>query len=72
MEDLQKAIEARDKYLENKPHLKAFQEEIDRILSNCKEEDRLNIITLMMSTKLVEFEDALQKLLKELGNEQGC
>jgi hypothetical protein len=71
MIDLQKAIEARDKYLEERPHLKVFQEEIDDILSKCTEDDKLSVITLMMSAKLLEFQDALLKLKKELENAQG-
>jgi len=59
---LEKAIKAREEYLKNNPHLNDYQKEIDDILDKTRTEDRMSVISLMTTGKLLE----LQKKLMEL------
>ena len=62
---LQEAIAARDKFLEDHPHLKEYQQEIDRIMDGVGENPatRMETLSIMMSTKLLEQSAELQKLV---------
>lgn len=61
-DELKKAIEIRDEYIKNNPHLKEQQKEIDDVLNKCRQEDRLAVITMMLMGKTLE----LQKLCMQL------
>ena len=63
MNSLQKAIEARNAFLEERPHLKQYQQEIDSILDKCKPEDRFTVISLLMSGKMVELQNHMADLV---------
>lgn len=63
MDSIQKAVEARDAFLEKHPHLKQYQQEIDSILDKCKPEDRFTVISLLMSGKMVELQNHMADLV---------
>ena len=58
---LSEAIAKRDAYLESRPHLKLFQDEIDLKLSNLDNPgDRMAYLGVLMEQKLNELSDALK------------
>ena len=60
---LKKTIQERDEFLEKHPHMKEFQAEIDGILDKCSnQEDRLMASQILLSTKLKEFSEQLDKI----------
>jgi hypothetical protein len=60
---LKKAIQERDEFLEKHPHMKEFQAEIDGILEKCSsQEDRLATSQILLSVKLKEFSEQLDKI----------
>lgn len=62
---LDKLLKQRESFLKENPHLVEYQNEIDRLLDGAgSTENRLETISIMLQTKLVE----LQNNLKELGN----
>ena len=63
MNSLQKAIEVRDAFLEERPHMKEYQKQIDEILDKCKPEDRFAVISLLMSGKMMELQQHMNNLL---------
>jgi len=65
---LNKAIEERDKFLEANSHLRIHQKKIDDILNKCKEEDRLDVIQMMMYESLSNLVMALNKLKEKFNN----
>jgi len=63
---ISKAILARDKYLEDNPRLKAYQEEIDSILSKVPEEQRLEVLHMLALGKMMDLQNAMGDLLETL------
>lgn len=59
---LEEAIAARDKFLAEKPHLKEFQAEIDRVLEMCKPEERAEVLLLMLAGRMNDLKGMLEKL----------
>lgn len=64
--ELERLVEKRDKLLEEKPHLQPLQNELNHMLDNTPNENRMDIIRIMMTTKLVELQESLLTLSKEL------
>lgn len=62
MNNLQKAIDTRDKYLEANPHLQSYQDEIDRVLDATDPKQRMDVLSIMMSSKLMEQHAEFMKL----------
>jgi len=62
MNTLQEAIDARDKYLEANPNLQSYQDEIDRILDATDPKQRMDVLAIMMSGKLMEQKFEFEKL----------
>ena len=59
---------ARNQFLEDNPHLKPIQEELDRVLDACPTpEARTKALGIMMATKLKELRDSLMDLSEILG-----
>ena len=52
---LDEAIKERDEYLQKHPHLKPYQEEIDRILSKTPANFRFGVVSLMMVERLQQL-----------------
>ncbi|MDJ0781456.1 MAG: hypothetical protein QNJ22_05760 [Desulfosarcinaceae bacterium] len=62
-EPLQHALAARDRYLEQNPHLRPFQAEIDRLLDKSgNREGRLAVLGTLMQGKLLDLRRELNKL----------
>jgi len=62
--DLKKAIEKRDNFLKEHPHLQEYQNYIDSVLSKCtNQNDRLIAIMLMLNGKLNELENMVNDRL---------
>ena len=59
---VKEAIEKLDKFLEDNPHMKEYQREIDDILKKCRPEDRMEALNIMLSVKLNEFAEQLYKI----------
>lgn len=64
-EELKKAIEERNKYLEQHPEMKDYQKEIDDILNKTNDDQRMMAIGIMIATKTLELSKELNTL-KEL------
>lgn len=60
--DLENAIQLRDEYLKRHPHLQEFQNEIDNTLDKCRDQDRVQVITLMLGTSMQKLKDEVGKL----------
>lgn len=57
---LQKAIDERDRFLENNPKLKSYQEEIDQLLDNSgNQRGRMAVLGMLMQGKLMELQKEL-------------
>jgi hypothetical protein len=63
---LECAIKNRDEYLDSNPRLKKYQNEIDEILDKTPENERVHVLSIMMSTKLFELQNELMKLVNEV------
>lgn len=62
-EILEEAIRARDRFLEEQPHLRPYQDEIDRILGKTAGfENRMSVLALMIEAKLYELKDSIEDL----------
>jgi hypothetical protein len=60
---LTKAIRKRDMFLENRPELRAYQEEIDRILDSAGDsESRMTVLGMLMEGKLRELRKSFSQL----------
>ncbi len=60
---LQRAMEERDRFLDNNPTLKSYQKEIDRLLDNSgNQQGRMAVLGTMMQAKLMELQKELCSL----------
>lgn len=62
MNELQKAIKARDDFLKENSHLIEHQQAIDKIMNKCKSEDRLAVITMLMMQNMIDLQRETLKL----------
>ena len=63
---LQKALTERDRFLESHPHLRSYQEEIDRLLDQSgNTQGRLAVLGMLMQGKLLEMHANSRLELKE-------
>ena len=60
--------EKRDKFLEENPHMKKYQTEIEKVLNRCNSKDRMEVLSIMLGCKLNEFADQLYEL-KDINQE---
>ncbi|MEE4112668.1 MAG: hypothetical protein V2I40_07620 [Desulfobacteraceae bacterium] len=66
-ERLQKALAERERFLDDHPHLRAYQAEIDRVLDNSGDaEGRIAVLGMLLQGKLVDMQSELYKLSKIL------
>jgi hypothetical protein len=65
MDALQEAINKRDEFLKERPHLKQKQVELDELLDKCRDEDRLAVVNMLMMKSMIELQKHTIKL-KEL------
>ena len=62
-EEIRNAVEARDRFLKEHPHLIPFQEEIERRLKAAGSiENRMIILSCMINERLFGLEHAIQQL----------
>ena len=60
---LQKALAERERFLESHPHLRSYQEEIDRLLDQSgNTQGRLAVLGMLMQGKLLEMQKELYSL----------
>lgn len=62
MDRYNKAIEKRDKFLEEHPYMKKYQQEIENMLNKCNSKDRIEILSIMLGCKINEFAEQLYKI----------
>jgi len=60
--NLSKSIAERDEMLRKYPHLRKKQAEIDEIMAKTPEKDRVEVLFIMLGTKLTELNKELAKL----------
>ena len=60
---VREAVDRRDRFLDKRPELRCFQEEIDRRLKNAGSlENRMAVLAFMIHEHILEFDRALGKL----------
>ena len=60
---LQRALDRRDRFLKRRPHLRAYQAEIDRVLDMSGDcQGRMSVLGTMMQGKLLEMSAEFKKL----------
>ena len=60
---LQRALDRRDRFLKRRPHLRAYQAEIDRVLDMSGDcHGRMSVLGTMMEGKLLEMSAEFKKL----------
>lgn len=69
MNDLQTAIAKRDQFLKDHPHLQSYQDQISNILDRTPEKDRMHVLGILMSTKLIDLQKKLLELTSMLSEE---
>jgi hypothetical protein len=62
MNELEKREQELKEFLQAHPKARAMQEELDRVLSKCKPEERLEVVFLMMTGHFVELLKEFDKL----------
>ena len=66
-ERLQTALAKRERFLDRRPHLRAYQAEIDRILDNSgTPEGRMTVLGMLLQGKLLDMQSEFCKLNKIL------
>lgn len=60
--NLNDALQAREKFLEEHPNTRSYQEEIDRILDQTPEQMRFEVLGLLMAGKMTELSQKLSEL----------
>jgi len=71
MDNLQQAIAKREQYLKERPHLIEKQREIDNILDKCTDEDRYEVVMLLLCEQMKKQVDVLNAISKGLSDGQG-
>jgi len=62
---LEAALAERDRFLEKRPHMKAYQEEIDNLLDKSgSHQGRLAVLGTLMQSKLLDIQKELFTLNK--------
>jgi hypothetical protein len=71
--NIEDAIKERDKYIEDHPHLKDYQKEIDSALEKAGDdtEKRLEVLATMAEGKFIEFQTAVLQLVHLLKDTKG-
>jgi hypothetical protein len=62
MDILKEAIEKRDKFLKDYPHMQEFQKEIDDILDKTPTHMRKDVVITLLISKLQELQQSLNLL----------
>ncbi|MFW9871555.1 MAG: hypothetical protein ACFFG0_00445 [Candidatus Thorarchaeota archaeon] len=66
MNNVKKAKKQLRDFLEKNPHMKKEQEKLDSLLKNTSENKRLEVLGILMSSKLLELQKQLIDLSKLL------
>lgn len=64
--DINEVIAKRDRYIEEHPHLKEFQNQIDDALDKCAVEDRPEVLMIMLGGKMNELRAKMNELKETL------
>jgi hypothetical protein len=60
---LTEAVAARDRFLEQHPEHRAYQQEIDRVMDSAgSEQQRMSVLAMLMEGKMVELAGKLREL----------
>jgi len=65
-EKLQKAIEKRNEFLNQNPHMQEYQKVIDEALDKTPQHMRLEVISLLLATKLTELKNSCINLVNHM------
>lgn len=68
--ELTKAMEKRDAFLREHPHLQKQQDDIDALLDKCRPEDRFQVITMLLTEQMQKQLALLNAVKKGLENGQ--
>jgi hypothetical protein len=60
--NIEDAIAKRDAYIKERPHLQEFQNQIDDALDKCAEEDRPEVLMILLAGKMAELRDRMNEL----------
>lgn len=66
MKEIDRLIKQRDDFLKENPHLQKYQDEINRILSKTPQDNKLEVLSIILSNKLLELQSGLIDLTKIL------
>jgi len=69
MTNLEKAIAERDEFLKVNPDLQEYQNTIDTILDKTPECQRIEVLSIMITGKLIELHDKLREISAIIQNE---
>jgi uncharacterized FlaG/YvyC family protein len=59
---LDRALRAREEFLADKPHMQAYQDEIDALMDKVPQHQRLEVIHQLALEKMMDLGDALRQL----------
>ncbi|HQG30525.1 MAG TPA: hypothetical protein PLA83_01240 [Deltaproteobacteria bacterium] len=63
--EVQELIALRDRFIEDHPHMREVQEEIDRLLSTTLDPKvRLEILFMLISEKLIEMKEVFEEVVQ--------
>lgn len=68
MKSIKELTAARDKLLEEKPHLKKYQAEVDRILDGSPENMRQETLAMLLAGQVIQLNQQLAVLKGALNN----
>jgi len=64
-QEVQELIALRDRFIEDHPHMREVQEEIDRLLSTTLDPKvRLEILFMLISEKLIEMKEVFEEVVQ--------
>lgn len=64
---LQDAIAKRDQFLKDRPDMIPYQQEIDNIMDSCPESERMEVLSIMITSKLQDLLTEFARLQNILG-----
>ena len=70
MIDLKQAIKNRDRFLDENPHLKGYQRDIDAVLNKTPQEYRLDALMIMVAKNMQLLGKAITALQKQMDTYQ--
>ena len=72
-QQLQAALAEREQFLKRRPHMQAYQAQIDKVLDKSgNNQGRLAVLGTLMQGKLLEMQTELKKLIEILQHTMAC